>query len=248
MTIESISKGVQSVSKYVLAHERLILGCIAAVVLYFGVLKIESMVAAHDKAVATVSEAAAAAARIDAAQRAAVTAQEQAKRDALEAEMQRQNAALVAANVRLETALTKQQAVDKTLPPPALAQRIETLAALPPSSVTPAPGNTFSVTNDGAVGIAVTLEKTNTLAQQLTNVSTEKSNDEKIIAEDKVLASNLKSQIDGLNILNAKDAKACTDEKKTLKAEARKGKLKWFGAGYVAGLATRGVIAFLAGH
>lgn len=238
---------IAGVSNYVKTHERLVLACIAAVVLYFGIVKVESIIAAHDKAVATVSDAAAQAAAKESAASAAATAAEQTKHDALEAQMQQQNAALVAANTQLAAALSAQQKKDATLPPTQLAERIETLAALPPNAIQPTQSGGFALTNPGAVQIAVTLEKTNTLAQQLTDVSTEKSNDEKLLAEDKTLASNLKSQIEGLNISITKNDKACTDDKNLLKAEARKSKAKWFGFGYVAGLATRGAIKIFTG-
>lgn len=238
---------IETLSTYVKAHERIVLAVVFVFALWLGIGKIQDTIAAHDKITASVSEQAAAVQAQVTKEQAAASAAEEAKYAALTTQVQQQNAQLIAANSQLAAALTKQQTVDKTLPPPALAQRIETLAALPPNSVTPTPGNSFSVTNDGAVQIAVTLEKTSTLSQELVNVSTEKSNDEKLLTESNALASNLKSQIDGLNLAITKNGAACEDDKKVLRDDVKKARRNGFKWGFALGLGIRDAIKIITG-
>lgn len=149
---------------------------------------------------------------------------------------------LQAANTQQQSTITslKQQLVDQkskdsTLPPTDLASRIQTLA----------PGGSVTVVTDGyhldqteAVSIAQALEEPPVLKQQIVADEIIISNDTTIIANDtKVLGTEQQSHKSDVDTLQSK-LDAANQEVKTVKSNARKGKLKWFGIGYVAGFAS----------
>lgn len=139
----------------------------------------------------------------------------------------------------LKQQLQDQKGKDATLPPTDLASRIQTLA----------PGGLITVVSDGyhldqteAVSIAQVLEEPPILKQEIAADETIISNDTAIIANDaKVLSTEQQSHQSDVTTLQSKLA-ADDQEIKTVKAQARKGKLKWFGIGYVAGFASSALL------
>lgn len=150
------------------------------------------------------------------------------------------NAQSQATIASLKQQLQDQKSKDATLPPTDLANRIGTLA----------PGGSITVVADGyhldqteAVSIAQTLEEPATLKTQI-------SLDEMIISRDDTIISNDDKALDSEKAAHAADVATLTADKATLnqqittlKSEARKGKLKWFGIGYVAGLISGKIIS-----
>jgi hypothetical protein len=139
----------------------------------------------------------------------------------------------------LKKQLQTQKGKDATLPPTDLANRIQTLA----------PGGAVTVVADGyhldqteAVVIAQALEEPPVLRQELTADETIISNDTAIIANDtKILDAEKQSHGSDVTTLQAK-LDTANQEIKDVKAQARKGKLKWFGIGYIAGFASSEIL------
>jgi hypothetical protein len=227
-------KGILYVSAFVKHHEKLLAVILAAALIWGVVGKVQDAIAAHDKA------AYAAAASVTAAQAeknaalatasAALAQQAQAQATATAAA----NKQLEASNAALITALANQRAIDAKLSPPELAARIETLAALPPNSVVPATAG-YTVTAPAAVSIAQSLETVSTQAGEIVNLKSEAANDRKQIAAQDALVLGLNQQIAGLGLQIGDQTKECKAQVATVKAEARKSKMRWFKAGVVVG-------------
>jgi hypothetical protein len=155
------------------------------------------------------------------------------------AQLAMQNSQLQAANVQqnelvssLIGQLKANKTKDATLPPTDLATRIQTLA----------PGGNITVVSDGyhldqaeAVAIAQELEEPPILNQQIASKDVTIKNDEQIIVNDaKTLDSEKRSHKSDVDAIQA-NLNTVNQEIKTVKADARKSKFKWFIAGVVAG-------------
>ena len=133
---------------------------------------------------------------------------------------------------------TKVQIIhDKTAPAPEVGHRIETITGVPQGTITLNPQDDLIVPLPLARDIVVKLDQgeadAKVVVQQAKVIETQKgtiSDQTAIIAEDKKV---LVATIDA-------DKKELNAEK----ANARKGKLKWFGIGFVAGFVTRGFAGF----
>jgi hypothetical protein len=245
--VASLTSKVDKVSAFIKSHERMLLVGTALLLLWGITGKVQSIIAAHDDKVYAAAlatrEAQATANAALAQQNAALATQYQQ----LAQQVQQQNAALESQNAALVTALTKQKATDAKLPAPELAARIESLASLPANSVTPTPGDSFSVTAPAAVKIAQELENVPALQSQLANAQTEKANLDKQISEQAKVVVGLNTEVAGLHkelVASDKQRKA---EVADVKANAAKSKRKWFVVGFIAGLSTRGAIKILSG-
>lgn len=238
---------IASISGYVKAHEKLL-----ALILGIGLIwllsgRVTDAIATHDQKVYAAQTAILQAqvdknAALAAANTTAATAYQQQA-----AQAQAQNVQLEQQTLSLLAQLSKQQAVDKNLPAPALAERIGTLASLSPGAIVPAPNQTFTVTQNGAVGIATTLESVPVLQTELQNSKAEKANVDALLVSQTSLVGGLNQQITGLQSQIVDAANANKAELSLVKAQAAKGKRKWFVIGYVAGLGTRGAIKLLGG-
>jgi hypothetical protein len=244
------------VSNYVKAHE-VFLGVILALALVWGLSgKVQDVITAHDKRQYDAAQIARINQADNNARQAQVNAQIATENARLAAEYktlaqqtQDQNTKLAQANVALSSSLRQQQAHDATLAPPALAQRIETLAALPSNSIAAASDNSFTVPNVAAVQIAQALEHVPILQQQVINLEAQSSNKDNLLSKQDTVVAALNKQVDGLATERdglKREIKAADDahkkEIKLVKDLANKGKRKWFVAGYIAGLATRGLV------
>ena len=133
---------------------------------------------------------------------------------------------------------TKVQIIhDKTAPAPEVGHRIETITGFQQGTITLNPQDDLIVPLPLARDIVVKLDQgeadAKVVVQQAKVIETQKgtiSDQTAIIAEDKKV---LVATIDA-------DKKELNAEK----ANARKGKLKWFGIGFVAGFVTRGFAGF----
>ena len=124
-------------------------------------------------------------------------------------------------------ATTKQQAIDKTLAPPALATRWLQQLKLT-SGIDPTTGQQFAVSQDAAVSTVVALEEIPALTANVAALQTELNNDTTIINKQQDLIGKLNTDL--------------TDEKKSHvadvnleKAKAKRSFLRGFKVGAVAG-------------
>ena len=112
--------------KWIESHERLLLVAVAGVVLWFGIGRVDSLIARHDNANLQQAQVVAQAQPDKTAAIAAQVAEQSAQYASLAAKVQQQNDALMQANVALSTALAKQQHTDASLPPTELVNRWST--------------------------------------------------------------------------------------------------------------------------
>ena len=226
---------VAAVSSYVKTHERLILTLIAAVLIWHGIGKYESIRAAHDSVVLQQAKLATDA---QLKSNAAVLAQQQADdatRAVLQSKIEAQNVQLATANAQLASSLVSRQHVDLELPLPDLAVRWNQL--VPAATPTATPGG-LGIDQRGAVATVVALEQIPALQSELTNETQLKANDDQLLTAANIGISDRDKQIGGLNLLIADKDKQCTAQINVVKAEAAKSKRRWFKLGFVIGFLT----------
>ena len=248
---------IGKIRSFLLDHERLLIVIIAAVVLWFSYGKYAD-IRANEADKALQEQKLVVAAQVQANQQLAAQvqkdeAQQAADKAALQAltdKVTAQNQQLAQANIALANTLAKQQKTDATLPPSELAQHWAQITPnMPAGGVTVSKDNAIAVTQAGAVATVVQLERVPFLTQELANETTQKQNDDQIIANQTknifdlgTTIGDLHKQIDGKDLLIADNTKQCTDEKNVMKAQFRKSKRRWFVIGYVAGFVSRQAI------
>jgi hypothetical protein len=243
----TIASDVQEMEKRVgvfLTAHHLVLYLLLAVgafgLVYLGMSKYADIQAAKAEA----AQQALAIEKDHSAQMLATLKQAQEALAAVQAQRERDNAASQAQMAQIVATLQAQIAKDKTLPAPALGHRIETITGFKQDTITIDAKDNLIVPQPLAVDIVVRLDQGQADAQ--TVVQQEKiivnqtatiadqakiiAQQEGVIAEDKVV---LTKQID-------------TDNKQInkLKADLRKGRLKWFGIGVVTGFVGRQFVKF----
>jgi multidrug efflux pump subunit AcrA (membrane-fusion protein) len=244
---------IGKIRSFLMDHEKLLIVVIAAVLIFAGYVKVTNIIAAHDKAQlqqAQIVANAQAAANAQLAQQAAVNAkqieEDKAQLQVLSDKLTAQNQQLVNANTALATALTKQQKTDASLPVPALVDRWAQLA--PGTNFTGAigSGNNVEVTPSNALATVQQLERVPVLTTQLANETTEKTNDDQLIAQQNKNLFDLNGQVGtlnasivGLNKQIVDNSAVCQDQIKVVKAEAAKSKRRWFIIGFVTGFISR---------
>lgn len=149
-------------------------------------------------------------------------------------QVSQENAQLLAAISNRTQTTVVQQVKDKTLPIPDLVTRWNGLAALPASDITNTTAGLI-ITDDGARQTVSQLEQVPTLTQNLADSQTIIENKNDQITAQTNLVTGLQTQVSGLNVQISDADKACKTQVTALKAEARKSKMKWFGAGVVVG-------------
>lgn len=148
-----------------------------------------------------------------------------------------QNAQNLTTIASLKQQLQDQKSKDATLPPNDLAARIQTLA---PGGQVTVEQNGYHLDQPAAVAIAQNLEDAASLHQTVDLQAMIISRDDTIISNDgKALDSEKAAHLADVATLTA-DKATLNQQITTLKSDARKGKLKWFGIGFVVG--------FIAGH
>lgn len=231
---------IGKIRSFLIDHERLLLALIVAVVIYIGYVKVTNVIADHDAAQLKQAQIVAAQ---QASQNAALATQVQADKAQLQAltdKLTAQNQQLANANVALATALSRQQHTDATLPPTELAQRWAQLTPnMPAGGVAVNTSNAVTVTQAGAVATVQQLEQVPVLKQELDNETTQKTNDDQLLASATKNIFDLNTQVTGLNKSIVDNAAVCQDQIKVVKDEARKSKRRWFVIGYVAGFLSR---------
>src|SRR5208282_90504 len=248
---------IGKIRSFLLDHERLIIIVIAVIALWFLYGKYAD-IRANEADKALQEQKLVVAAQVQANQQLAAQvqkdeAQQAADKAALQAltdKVTAQNQQLAQANIALANTLAKQQKTDATLPPSELAQHWAQITPnMPAGGVTVSKDNAIAVTQAGAVATVVQLERVPFLTQELANETTQKQNDDQIIANQTknifdlgTTIGDLHKQIDGKDLLIADNTKQCTDEKNVMKAQFRKSKRRWFVIGYVAGFVSRQAI------
>jgi DNA mismatch repair ATPase MutL len=223
---------VTATTSWIKQHERMVIcAMFLAVTLFLGG-KFLDREAAKAQANATVAVQLASDAKLAAQQAAQQAAQTQAQYQAMLDALQKQNAALAQAVTQRNVVLVQQQAVDKTLSPTQLTQRWAALVPNTQPTVTP---TGITVTTADAQLTVAQLENVPVLTQNLkdetaiaANLQSELAAQGKVVAEDNTLIS-------ALNVEIADNNKACKAEVAAVKADARKGKVKWFKIGFVTG-------------
>ena len=228
------------------AHERLIIIGISTLSLAYGTQRVLRAWEAHDQRVFQGSQAV--------LQATIARNESQSQADAIlssqYADLAKQ---VLAQNAQLEAQITKrdaqvktQQAQDATLAPPDLIVRWEGLAQLPVGSVTSGSGS-FQITEPGARQTVQALEVLPALKQDLKDTQAQLVGEQAQVAKQTDVVSGLRTELTGKDTQLVEQAKACNDQVNLVKSQARKGKLKWFAGGYVAGLLTRGIVKIFTG-
>jgi len=234
-----VTTQLHPISVYLKEHERIVLVFIAGLVLWFGIGKVDSLIARHDNANLQQAQVAAQAnAKHDEALTQQV-AQDKAAYTALNEQVMARDAQLQQIQAQLVAALANRQAADKVLPPTDLVERWNVLVPAANATVTP---NGVTLPEQGAVATVVELEKVPVLTQQVANGNEELSNAQKLVAAEGQQVTDRDTLIAGLRTQSVADARVCTEQIATVKAEARKSKRRWFVIGYFSGFLSRQAI------
>lgn len=218
-------------------HERLFLVALAGIVLWFAIGKIDTLIANHDHANLQQAQVVAAVQQEKNDAIAKQMAQHDAEIEALNAKLEARDAQLTQLQAQLVSALTKQQAVDKTMTPTELSQRWNQLVPEAGAAVTPS--GSVTLPSEGVRATVIELEKAPVLQQQLDAKSEQLDNAMKLVQAEGQQVSDRDALIVGLKAKSDDDAKVCKAQIAVVKAEARKSKRRWFVVGFVAGWVSR---------
>ena len=225
--------------KWIEAHERLLLVAVAGLVLWFSIGRIDSLIANHDAAGLAQAKIVAQQAADKTAAIAEQVQVQAAQYKALAEKVQQQNAQLEQANVQLSLALAQRQKTDAGLPPSELVNRWSTLVPQAKPTVTP---TGIAMDTPSAVATVQQLELIPAQQQELKNTQQELSNAQSLVVAEGQSISLLNVEVSTLRTQGVADAKVCTEQLATVKAEARKSKFHWFEAGVVVGFVGRQMI------
>lgn len=139
----------------------------------------------------------------------------QAQLSALQVTVAAQTATILKQVAQRNRTTVEQQTTDKTLAPPALAQRWQSLLHIT-SGIDPATGQQFAVTQEAASMTVVQLEEVPTLTANVASLQTELSNEQLVNVSQAQVISDLsteftdekKSHVDDVNAEKAKTKKA----------------------------------------
>ena len=222
--------------KWIESHERLLLVAVAGVVLWFGIGRVDSLIARHDNANLQQAQVVAQAQADKTAAIAEQVAQQSAQYASLAAKVQQQNDALMQANVALSTALAKQQHTDSTLPPSDLVARWNTLVPQAGATVVT---NGVLLPEQGAVSTVQALEQTPVLQKQLGNTQDELKNAQGLLTASNGQVITLNTEVGALRVQIVDNSKVCDARVKVESDRVRKARRRWFVIGYVAGFLSR---------
>ena len=225
--------------KWIESHERLLLVAVAGVVLWFGIGRVDSLIARHDNANLQQAQVVAQAQADKTAAIAEQVAQQSAQYASLAAKVQQQNDALMQANVALSTALAKQQHTDSTLPPSDLVARWNTLVPQAGATVTP---SGVALPAQGAVSTLQALESVPVLTTQVSNTQKELSNAQSLVTAEGQQVATLNTEVGSLRTQLGDNQAVCQAQIAVVKAQARKRQRWVFAIGYAAGWVSRQVV------
>jgi hypothetical protein len=231
--------------KFFKAHEKLVLLAVAGAALWFGVGKIDTLIAAHDNANLQQAKVIATAQQSKDAALATQAAQQAAQYQALAEKVQTQNTALAQANVALAVALTKQQKADAVMTPSELTDRWNVL--VPNAGATPV-ATGVTIPDAGAHATVAQLEQVPVLTQELANTQTELNGEIELLTASSAQVTTLNSEVTGLGLQIVDNNRVCKDQIAVVKAAARKSKRRWFTAGIVVGWLSRQAVKTYLGY
>jgi hypothetical protein len=152
----------------------------------------------------------------------------------LASQMASSNAAIQAAINQRDQSTQVQQKTDATLQPADLAARWNNLTKSDQSGIMPT-ATGYSVTPSAAITTVQSLELIPKLTSDLDGEKQTVQNQTNLVTSLTSLNASLTNQVTGLNQTVTDQSKACTAQVNLVKAQARKSKLRWFGAGVVVG-------------
>lgn len=228
---------VTNTESWLKAHERLIIITLAIFAgLYIGNRVLDNA-AVRDRAAATQAAQVLTQQQAVNQQLAAQVAVAQKNNQDLIIQLSQQNAILQTQQTQRTVVLQQQVAVDKTLPMPDLGNRWTYLASLKQGDLTATTAG-ITVTPQGALDTVTKLEQLPVAQSNLEDVTKQRDNLNTELSSTTDLNSKLVTQVDGLKTEAVDKDKSCKADIASVKADARKGKLKSFlyGAGVGAGL------------
>lgn len=229
----TVTADIQSAEKKVgvfLTAHHVILYVVLFVALGFGIYAVQSRIASVAEAKAEAAQTALAVEKDHAAQLLAAYTLNEAQRD-------KERAEYLATIAQLQ-AQTKIQIIhDKSLPAPALGQRLEDLTGFKRGTVT------VNQNDDLIVPLPLGQEIVARLDQALADAQTVTKQDGVIKSQQATIADQQGIIAEDKNVL-AKQIEADKKELTAVKAQARKSKIKWFAAGAVFGFVGRQFVHF----
>lgn len=239
--VDKIEEKIKADLSWLQRHERLVLAVIAGVILWFSWGKINDMIINHDHANLEQAKVAAAVQQ----EKNDAVAKQMVKHDAdmqaLVTKVEARDAQLTQLQAQLVTALSKQQAADRTMAPTELATRwLQLVPEADPLTLDSQGG--LRVSTEGARATVIELEKAPVLTKQLEAKSEQLDNAQKLLQAGNQQIIDRDGLITGLRTQAVLDAKVCTDQIAVVKAEARKAKRRWFIIGFVTGFLSRQAI------
>ncbi len=222
--------------KWIESHERLLLVAVAGVVLWFGIGRVDSLIARHDNANLQQAQVIAQAQADKTAAIAAQVAEQSAQYQALADKVQVQNAALVQANTELATALAKQQRIDASLPPTELVNRWSTLVPQAKPTVTP---SGVALDTPSAVATLQQLEIIPVQQETIKNNQQELSNAQSLVTAEGQQVQTLNTEVGSLRTQLGDNAKVCDARVKVETDKVHKARRRWFVIGFVTGWVSR---------
>jgi hypothetical protein len=235
---------LDSYIKWAEAHERHLLVLAAGLVMWFAIGKVDSLIANHDMANLQQAKIAASVQQEKNEALAKQVAQHDADVQALTTKIEARDAQLTQLQAQLVTALTKQQAADKTMTPTELTQRWNVL--VPEAGVSISNGQA-TLSPEGARATVVELEKAPALSQQLTAKTEELTNAQTLLTAEGQQVLDRDGLIAGLKAKAMDDVKVCQEQIKVVKDEARKSKRRYLIVGTVIGAVLRGLVGHYTG-
>lgn len=232
-----IKEDVTKVGFWLKAHERLIIVTLAILAGLFIGSKFLDTMATRDRAAATQAAQVLTQQQAVNQQLAAQIAIAQRNNQDLIIQLSQQNAVLQTQQAQRTIVLQQQVATDKTLPMPDLGNRWTYLASLKQGDLTATTAG-ITVTPQGAIDTVTKLEELPVAKSNLDDVTKQRDNLNTELTSTTDLNSKLVTQVAGLKTEAVDKDKSCKADIASVKADARKGKLKSFlyGAGVGAGL------------
>jgi len=158
-------------------------------------------------------------------------------------QMQTANAALAQSIVNRNIQTQKQVKIDATLDSQQTAQRLSSQTSAQAGQVT-ANGSDITVDLPIARSIVADLDGLAGTQQNLVATQKELDNTNQMYTASQQVVAAQKKTLDAVITENAGQVKACAAQVTALKAQNRKSKMKWFGAGFITGFIT----GIFAGH
>lgn len=235
--IQNLKDDLTTTKSWLLIHERLIITVLLLAVGVFFVQTILSHQAEKDSRAATAAQQALSIQQEENKQLAAQVAQSAAQTQQLVAQLTAENAQLQQGIQSRTVVLQTQQKAIQTLPVPDVVNRWNQLIGTDASQMTVTPDG-VSITPQAARDTVSQLEEVPVLKANLADTQTQVTNLTTELAASTDLNGLLTTQVSGLKVELTDTKTADAAVLKAEKANNRKGHLKWFGAGYVAGWAS----------